>query len=60
MVNHQRMVNWWFGARWLGFLGSPYYIGDYTPFGHLILSVDHEEGSFIWTHVTWWDVGAWC
>ena len=20
----QQMVNWWFGARWFGFLGSPY------------------------------------
>ena len=33
-----------------------YYIGGYTHFGSLILSVDRGEGGFIWRQFTWWDV----
>ena len=40
--NAQLMVNWWFGARWFGFLGSPKMKGICFIYGYPIRIPNHQ------------------
>ena len=55
------MVNWWFGARWFGFLGSPYERDSYlkVPFESQTTNRNQQLTIDLWK-LTWpWKITRW-